>query len=36
VFQKDLGGDTSAVVQQMIAFDPDNSWKLVPVEAPAG
>jgi Protein of unknown function (DUF2950) len=31
VFQKDLGEDTDAVVQQMIAFDPDSSWKLVPV-----
>ncbi|MEY2853281.1 MAG: hypothetical protein RL030_413 [Pseudomonadota bacterium] len=36
VFQKDLGEDTAATVQQMMAFDPDSSWTLVPVTAPAG
>jgi Protein of unknown function (DUF2950) len=36
VFQKDLGEDTAATVQQMIAFDPDSSWTLVPVATPQG
>ncbi len=36
VFQKDLGEDTAAAVQQMIAFDPDSSWTLVPPTSTEG
>ena len=31
VYEKDLGADTDAAVLGLMAFDPDSSWKLVPV-----
>jgi hypothetical protein len=36
VFQKDLGEDTAEAVRQMIAFDPDSSWTLVPPTSTEG
>jgi hypothetical protein len=32
VYQKDLGDETGETVLQMIAYDPDSSWTLVPAE----
>lgn len=32
VYQKDLGVDTGATVLQLMAYDPDSSWKPVPAE----
>ena len=32
VFQKDLGEDTATAADAILLFDPDSSWKAVPVE----
>jgi hypothetical protein len=34
VFEKDLGPDTAEIAERMSSFDPDDSWKKVPVESP--
>ena len=30
VYQKDLGKDTAQIARQMTAYNPDDSWMLVP------